>query len=57
MPFLVMDSEETFSVTSSTDEPTINDTIVITCKASIIEYEQLHWVTVPNQLSKYHFVI
>lgn len=51
MPFLVMDSEETFSVTSSTDEPTINDTIVITCKASIIEYEQVHWVTVPNQLS------
>lgn len=53
MPFLVMDAEETFSVISSTDEPTINDTIIVTCKASLIEYEQIEWVTLPGHLSKF----
>ena len=53
VPFLVMDSDEIFSVTISTDEPTINDTIIITCKASVIEYEQIHWITVPAHSRKF----
>lgn len=51
-PFLVMDSDELFSVTSSTDEPTINDTIVLTCKASLIQFEDIDWIiTSPEHLS------
>ncbi|KAJ6224976.1 hypothetical protein RDWZM_003521 [Blomia tropicalis] len=50
-PFLVMDSDELFSVTSSTDEPTINDTIVLTCKASLIQFEDIDWIiTSPEHL-------
>ncbi|KPM07133.1 hypothetical protein QR98_0056180 [Sarcoptes scabiei] len=32
--FVVMDSNSTFSFSSSTEEPTVDDTVVLTCKAS-----------------------
>lgn len=54
VPLLVMDSEEIFSVTLSTDEPTINDTIIVTCKASVLVYEQIHWITIAIHTSTYH---
>ncbi|OTF71783.1 hypothetical protein BLA29_010669, partial [Euroglyphus maynei] len=44
IPFIVMDSDDLFKIISSTDEPTVNDTIILTCKASVYRYSQLWWV-------------
>ncbi|KAH9412601.1 hypothetical protein DERP_006563 [Dermatophagoides pteronyssinus] len=44
IPFIVMDDEDLFKITSSTNEPTVNDTIILTCKASVYRYSQLWWV-------------
>ncbi|KAH7643343.1 vascular endothelial growth factor receptor 3 [Dermatophagoides farinae] len=44
IPFIVMDAEDLFEIRPSTDEPTVNDTIILTCKASVYRYSQLWWV-------------
>lgn len=55
--FVVMDAEEMFAVTSSTDEPTINDTIIVTCKASLVEYESIRWIPNSGNLSEFAYTL
>ena len=44
---MFLDAINGFSILSSTDEPTVMDDIILTCKASVYNYTDLNWIRKP----------